>query len=123
MSTEVEKIVRSRMHMEKRLRLSPQFETAHSKCAYSGRLMFKRGPIVRVLRRIMKCFGGQFPMRHFVASQFIRHDLARLVPVALEQAPEEALGGLALSARLYQHTNEFAVLSDRAPRIRLYFEF
>jgi hypothetical protein len=35
--TELEKIVHSRMHIEKSLRLAARFETAHSSFPHSGR--------------------------------------------------------------------------------------
>ena len=38
-STEVEEIVYSRMHIEKSLRLPARFETTHTAFAHSGRLM------------------------------------------------------------------------------------
>ena len=51
-------------------------------------------------------------MGNTVASQLIRHDLPRPTLMALDQAPEEALGGLAISARLQKHINDFAIGVD-----------
>jgi hypothetical protein len=58
-------------------------------------------------------------MSNVVASQFIRHDFARLIPVALEQTPEESLGDLAISARLQKHINDFAIPINCPPEIHL----
>jgi hypothetical protein len=38
-------------------------------------------------------------MSHTVASQLVRHDLAGLIAVTLEQTLEKTFGGLAISAR------------------------
>jgi hypothetical protein len=58
-------------------------------------------------------------MSHTVASQFVRHDLARFIPVTFEQSLEEALGGLAIPARLREYINHFAILIDGTPKIVL----
>ena len=67
----------------------------------------------------MDGFGDQFPMSNAVASQLIRYDLAWPIPVTFEQSSEEALGRFAVSARLHEHINDFAILIDRAPQILL----
>ena len=56
--------------------------------------------IIGILRCVMNRLGCQFAMGDTVASQLFRYDLQRLILMALDQTPEEALGGLALSARL-----------------------
>ena len=56
--------------------------------------------IIGILRCVMKRLGSQFPMGDTVASQLIGHDLPRPIVMALDQTPEEALGGLAISVRL-----------------------
>ncbi len=67
----------------------------------------------------MKCLGDQFPVRHAVASQLVRHDLAWLSPVTFEQTPEETLGSLAISTRLQEHIHDFAILIHCTPQILL----
>ena len=62
----------------------------------------------------MDRFGEQFPKSDTIASQLICHHLARLICVALEQAPEETLGCLVISARLYGYVDHFAVDSRQA---------
>lgn len=56
--------------------------------------------IIGILRCVMNRLGSQFPMRNTVVSQLIRHDLPRLILMVLDQTPEEALGGLAISTRV-----------------------
>ena len=58
-------------------------------------------------------------MNNTKASQLIRYDLTWLIPMTFEQSSEEALGGLAISACLQEHINDFAILIDRAPQILL----
>ena len=100
MSPEIEKIVNSRMDIEKSLRLQCRFETTHTSLSNSSRLMRQFRAIVGILRRVMNRLGYQLPMSDTVASQLVRHDLPWLIPVAFEQTLEETLCGLAISARL-----------------------
>jgi hypothetical protein len=105
-ATEVEKIVYSRVHIKESLRLSPRFETAHTPLSNASRLMWKLSSIVRIMGRVVYRLGYQLAMSHTVASQLVRHDLAWLIPVTFEQSPEEALGGLPISARLQEYIND-----------------
>ena len=100
MPPEIKKVVNSRMDIEKSLRLQFRFKPAHTALANSSRLMRPFSAIMGILRCAMNRLRCQFPMGHTVASQLIRHDLPRLILMALDQTPEEALGGLAISARL-----------------------
>jgi hypothetical protein len=68
-------------------------------------LIFLGQEIDPVLRRIMDRFGDQFPMSNAVASQLIRYDLTRLIPVTFEQSSEESLGLFAISACLQEPTS------------------
>ncbi len=100
MTPEIEKVVNSGMDTQKSLRLQGRFEPTHPPLPNSSRLMRQFGAIVGIVRRIMNRPRSQFPMGDTVASQLVRHDLPRLTLMALDQTPEEPLGGLAISTRL-----------------------
>ena len=100
MTPEIEKVVNNHMDICKSLRMQSRFEPAQSALANSSRLMRQFSAIPGSLRCVMNRLGCQFPMGHTVASQLNRHDLPRLILMALDQTLEEALGSLAISARL-----------------------
>ena len=103
MPPEIKKVVNSRMDIEKSLRLPSRFEPAHTALANASRLMRQFSAIIGILRCVMYRLGSQFPVSHTVASQLISHDLPRLILMALDQTSDQALGSLAISARLPIH--------------------
>ena len=58
-------------------------------------------------------------MSDSVAFELISHDRARLIVTALDQTREEALGSLAVPARLYKHINDLDILNDCTAKILL----
>ena len=100
MSSQMDKIVDSRVDIWKSLRLHARFETTHTTFSNSSRLMGKLSAIIRILRGIMKRFRDQFPVSDAIASQLIRHNPPRLILVALEHTLEETPCGLAISTCL-----------------------
>ena len=75
--------------------------------------------VIGILRCVMNGIGDQVSMCYTIASQFVCHYLPRMVAMSLEQAPEEAFGGIAIPAALQIHIDHFAILVDRSPQILL----
>jgi hypothetical protein len=57
----------------------------------------------------------QFPVRHVIASQFIRDDLPALASMFTKQTFKEALCGLCISPLLQGYINYFTVLVNGSP--------
>src|SRR3984885_5140034 len=64
--------------------------------------------------------GKQVALCHAVASQLVGHDHPRHMVQSLQQAPEEALGGIGISALLNEDVEHNAVLIHGAPKIVLH---
>src|SRR6202522_1364871 len=64
--------------------------------------------------------GKQVALCYAVASQHVGHDHPRHIVLALQQAPEEALGGFGISALLNEDVEHNAVLIHAAPKIVLH---
>ena len=64
--------------------------------------------------------GKQVALCHAVASQLVGHDHPRHIVQSLQQAPEEALGGIGISALLNEDVEHNAVLIHGAPKIVLH---
>ncbi len=73
--------------------------------------------IVQVAAGPMPHAGQDLTLRHAVAAQPIRDDLARLVLQAHQQAFEEAFGGRGIAAVLDQNVEQDTVLVHGAPEI------
>jgi hypothetical protein len=61
----------------------------------------------------------QLPLRHAIASQFIRDDHARYILQALEQTLEEPLGGFPVASLLNQDIEDDTILIHGTPQVML----
>jgi hypothetical protein len=63
--------------------------------------------------------GKQLALSYAVASQIVCHDYPRHILQALQQAPEETLGGFGITPVLNKDVEHNAILIHRPPKIML----
>ena len=80
------------MGTQESLSMPDRFESSHPSLSYPVRLMRLFGPVVLILFGTVDCLGHQLSKSKAVASQFIGHDLPRLLTVTSQQTLEKPLG-------------------------------
>ncbi len=68
----------------------------------------------------MDCIRDKFSMSNTVASKLVGDDTSRFIAAHSQQAFEEALCCLSVSAALQEHIDHFTILVDSPPKIVLY---
>jgi hypothetical protein len=76
-------------------------------------------PIIRILGRVVDCLRDHFPACNAITTQFIGHNLPRLIIVVSYEPSEEALGGRTISERLKVNIHYVTILVNGAPQVVL----
>jgi hypothetical protein len=107
------------MSPQKPLSLLDRFEPPHPSLTNPGRLMGLLGPIVGILRGIVNYVRHQLPMSNSITSQFVSHNLSRLIAMVAQKPFEKARSCCTIALGLEIHVNDFPILVNCPPEIVL----
>src|SRR4029453_7375978 len=114
-----EEILDEAVHGREALHLGGRLEAPHLTLALARRLMGDFSSIVRVLVRDVAHGRHHRPTSRRIAPQLVRDETSRYRPLAFQQLPEEARGGVPIAPGLHKDVDHIAVLVDGPPEILL----
>jgi hypothetical protein len=105
------------LHARIPLGVPNRFEALHAALALTNRSMRVLSPVVAHTSCVMRYRWHYIVLRCSVATLLIGHNVARHVPMTLEQHSKEPLRGSRIPALLRQNVEHFTALIDRAPEV------